>query len=169
MPVKIYFMPTLKEIQEFLENVSKLDLHKVELKSDEYKLTVQFKPDNEVQQIVSNYTRSENIVPTLEKEKYIEIKQENSVSEIKQEIVNTNLIIVKSPMVGTFYRRPKPDQPTYVEVGSKIKEGDILCIIEAMKLFNEIESEISGEIVEITAKDGSPVEYDQPLFLVKPL
>ena len=79
-----------------------------------------------------------------------------------------NYITVKSPMIGTFYRRSAPDKPTFVEVGSTVGNGDVLCVIEAMKLFNEIESEVSGKIVKILVDDNSPVEYDQPLFLVDP-
>ena len=80
----------------------------------------------------------------------------------------SNLITIKSPMIGTFYRSPSPDKPTFVNVGDEIKAGQVLCIIEAMKLFNEIESEVSGKIVKVLADDQSPVEYDQPLFLVEP-
>jgi acetyl-CoA carboxylase biotin carboxyl carrier protein len=79
-----------------------------------------------------------------------------------------NYITVKSPMIGTFYRRSAPDKPTFVEVGSTVGNGDVLCVIEAMKLFNEIESEVNGKIVKILVDDNSPVEYDQPLFLVDP-
>ena len=79
-----------------------------------------------------------------------------------------NLITIKSPMIGTFYRRPSPDKPILAEVGSEIAPGIVVCIIEAMKLFNEIESEIKGTIVKVLADDASPVEYDQPLFLVEP-
>ncbi|MDC0600255.1 acetyl-CoA carboxylase biotin carboxyl carrier protein [Flavobacteriales bacterium] len=78
------------------------------------------------------------------------------------------LIEVKSPMIGTFYRKPSPDKDNFVEVGSVVKQGDTVCVIEAMKLFNEIESEVSGRIVKILVDDNSPVEYDQPLFLVEP-
>lgn len=80
----------------------------------------------------------------------------------------SNLVTIKSPMIGTFYRSPSPDKPTFVNVGDEIKAGQVLCIIEAMKLFNEIESEVSGKIVKVLADDQSPVEYDQPLFLVEP-
>ncbi|NDC42160.1 MAG: acetyl-CoA carboxylase biotin carboxyl carrier protein [Chitinophagia bacterium] len=80
----------------------------------------------------------------------------------------TNLVTVKSPMIGTFYRSPSPDKPAFVAVGDDIKAGQVLCIIEAMKLFNEIESEVSGKIVKVLVDDSSPVEYDQPLFLVEP-
>ena len=81
---------------------------------------------------------------------------------------NSKFIEVKSPMIGTFYRRPSPDKDPFKDVGDSIKEGDIVCVIEAMKLFNEIESEVSGKIVKFLVEDNSPVEYDQPLFLVDP-
>ncbi len=79
-----------------------------------------------------------------------------------------NLITIKSPMIGTFYRRPTPDKPNFVEIGAEIEPGKVVCIIEAMKLFNEIEAEVKGKIVKILVEDSSPVEYDQPLFLVEP-
>ena len=79
-----------------------------------------------------------------------------------------NLITIKSPMIGTFYRRPSPDKPILAEVGTEITPGKVVCIIEAMKLFNEIESEVKGTIVKVLVEDASPVEYDQPLFLVEP-
>jgi acetyl-CoA carboxylase biotin carboxyl carrier protein len=79
-----------------------------------------------------------------------------------------NLITIKSPIIGTFYRKATPEKPSFVEIGQVIKEGDVLCVIEAMKLFNEIESELSGTIVKILADDASPVEFDQPLFVINP-
>ena len=79
-----------------------------------------------------------------------------------------NYIVVKSPIIGTFYRKPAPDKPNFVEVGSEINTGDTVCVIEAMKLFNEIESEVSGKIVKVLVDDSTPVEFDQPLFLVDP-
>ena len=79
-----------------------------------------------------------------------------------------NLITIKSPMIGTFYRRPSPDKPLLADVGTEVAAGKVVCIIEAMKLFNEIESEISGTIVKVLVEDASPVEFDQPLFLVEP-
>ena len=81
---------------------------------------------------------------------------------------DSKYITIKSPIIGTFYRKPSPDKPVFVEVGTDIKEGDVLCVIEAMKLFNEIESEVSGKIVKVLVDDSSPVEFDQPLFLVDP-
>lgn len=80
-----------------------------------------------------------------------------------------NTVTIKSPMIGTFYRSPSPDKPVFVNVGDEVKAGQVLCIIEAMKLFNEIESEISGRIVKVLVDESSPVEYDQPLFLVEPI
>jgi acetyl-CoA carboxylase biotin carboxyl carrier protein len=79
-----------------------------------------------------------------------------------------HLITIKSPIIGTFYRKPSPDKPNFVEVGSEIGKGEVLCVIEAMKLFNDIESEVSGKIVKILVDDSSPVEFDQPLFVVDP-
>ncbi|MFM7309596.1 MAG: acetyl-CoA carboxylase biotin carboxyl carrier protein, partial [Flavobacteriales bacterium] len=79
-----------------------------------------------------------------------------------------NTIEIRSPMIGTFYRSPSPDKPPFIEVGTIIKPGDQVCVIEAMKLFNEIESEISGKVVKVLVNDASPVEFDQPLFLVEP-
>jgi acetyl-CoA carboxylase biotin carboxyl carrier protein len=79
-----------------------------------------------------------------------------------------NTVTIKSPMIGTFYRSPSPDKPAFVNIGDEITPGKVVCIIEAMKLFNEIESEVSGKIVKVLVEDASPVEYDQPLFLVEP-
>jgi acetyl-CoA carboxylase biotin carboxyl carrier protein len=89
-------------------------------------------------------------------------------SEKENDSEDTNLITIKSPIIGTFYRKPSPDKSNFVENGDLISEGDVLCVIEAMKLFNEIESEFSGKIVKILVDDASPVEFDQPLFLVDP-
>ena len=82
--------------------------------------------------------------------------------------IASNLVTIKSPMIGTFYRSQSPDKPAFVSVGDMIEPGKVVCIIEAMKLFNEIESEVKGKVVKILADDASPVEYDQPLFLVEP-
>ena len=91
-------------------------------------------------------------------------------TESTKEALSTasNVITVRSPMIGTFYRKAGPDKPNFVEVGDEINPGKVVCIIEAMKLFNEIESEVKGKIVKILVEDASPVEYDQPLFLVEP-
>ena len=93
---------------------------------------------------------------------------EETPTVIKTEEDNSEYITVKSPMIGTFYRKPSPDKDAFVNIGDEIMPGDVLCVVEAMKLFNEIESEISGTIVKVLAEDSSPVEYDQALFLVDP-
>ena len=94
---------------------------------------------------------------------------DQKIKETIPEESQNNLITIKSPMIGTFYRKPSPDKKVFIEVGDIINEGDILCVVEAMKLFNEIESEVSGKIVKILVDDSSPVEFDQPLFLVEPV
>lgn len=88
-------------------------------------------------------------------------------AEPKQAANDPNVIIIKSPMVGTYYASPAPDQPSYIKIGQSIKEGDVLCIIEAMKLMNEIKSEMSGTVVEILLENGQPIEYDQPILKIK--
>ena len=90
-------------------------------------------------------------------------KQEETKS-----IEESKYIEIKSPIIGTFYRKPSPDKPSFVEVGDSISEGNVLCVIEAMKLFNEIESDLSGTIVKVLVEDSTPVEFDQPLFLIDP-
>ncbi|PKL86791.1 MAG: acetyl-CoA carboxylase biotin carboxyl carrier protein [Ignavibacteriae bacterium HGW-Ignavibacteriae-1] len=90
------------------------------------------------------------------------------VAEVKEVAPKSNLHEIKSPIVGTFYRSPSPESPAFVEVGTKIRPGDTLCIIEAMKLMNEIESDISGTVVEILIENSKPIEFNQPIFLIKP-
>ena len=102
-------------------------------------------------------------------EKKPESIDEKSVSIKDKQNTNEKLIAVKAPIIGTFYRKPAPDKDPFVEIGKVVKEGDVLCVIEAMKLFNEIESEVSGKIVEILVEDSSPVEFEQPLFLIDPV
>jgi len=88
-------------------------------------------------------------------------------AETEAPATQTNIVEIRSPMIGTFYRRPSPDKPSFVNVGDEIKQGQVICVIEAMKLFNEIEAEVSGKIVKVLVDDASPVEYNQPLFLVE--
>jgi acetyl-CoA carboxylase biotin carboxyl carrier protein len=96
------------------------------------------------------------------------VKPEETASQAMEPIAKAAYLEVKSPMVGTFYRSPSPDKPPYVKVGDVIKPGQVVCMVEAMKLFNEIESELAGTIVKILVEDAAPVEYDQVLFLVEP-
>jgi len=157
-------MPNLKEIQEFLENLAGKDLYKVKFKTDEIEMTVQLKPDIKVAAYQAPVHTEINHAPQTSPERpaNIEIKKD----DIEED---SNLLTIKSPIVGTFYRKPAPDKPDFVEIGQTIKVGDIVCIVEAMKLFNDIESDVSGEIVKVLVEDGSPIEFDQPLFLVKPV
>lgn len=108
---------------------------------------------------------SENIVQATSDEKVVRTENETKIEVTSQ--IEENCNVVKSPMVGTFYKKPSPDANPYVEVGQRVKKGDVLCIIEAMKLMNEIESEFDGEIIEILVEDGKPVEYGTPLFKVR--
>jgi len=160
-------MSSLKEIQEFIEKISKLNIERIEIKTEELKLIIE---KNKEQNIIQE--KKVIKTPIIEEQQKEEIKvEEKKILPQKEENIEikelSNRIVIRSPMVGTFYRRPKPDQPPFVEIGSKIKEGDVICIIEAMKLFNEIDSEYNGEITKIYLEDGSPVEFDQPLFEIK--
>ncbi len=156
----------LKEIQNLIKFVAKSGASEVKLEMDDVKITIRTGSGGDktqVQQQVLPISASQAQIPqpTTAYEAV-----EKSTTEISLD--NSKYITIKSPIIGTFYRRPSPDKPIFAEVGQSITEGDVLCIIEAMKLFNEIESEVSGKIVKILVDDASPVEFDQPLFLVDP-
>lgn len=158
----------LKEIQNLIKFVANSGVAEVKLEMDDVKITIRTTLESSAQEIT--YMQQAPV--------------QNAVAQtpVPQQIVTTvaptaplvaadetaNFIIIKSPIIGTFYRKPAPDKPLFVEVGTTIAKGDVLCVIEAMKLFNEIESEVSGRIVKILVDDMSPVEFDQPLFLVDP-
>jgi acetyl-CoA carboxylase biotin carboxyl carrier protein len=158
----------LKEIQNLIKFVAKSGASEVKLEMDDVKITIRTGSENEttiVQQVpvqaatpVVQQAPAPAATPTPE----AQAPAATSASD------DSKYITVKSPIIGTFYRKPAPDKPVFVEVGTDIKEGDVLCVIEAMKLFNEIESEVSGKIVKVLVDDSSPVEFDQPLFLVDP-
>lgn len=117
---------------------------------------------------ISMKKEEKQVVKVVETQEVVETKEINNANSNKtEEKIEENFNIVKSPMVGTFYLKPSPDSEPYVKVGQKVKKGDTLCIIEAMKLMNEIESEFDGEIVEVLLKDGEMVEYGKPLFKIK--
>ena len=150
----------IKEIQEIINFIKKSDLDDVSIETENIKIRV--KKNN------GNFT-------TIEQPKIVKTEiqpqaspAENKVSEEKKEKTSNNNIIIKSPMIGTFYRSPNPESDPFVNEGDSIKVGQTICIVEAMKLFNDIESEVSGKIVKILVDDNSPVEYDQPLFEVDP-
>ena len=154
----------LKEIQNLIKFVAKSGANEVSLEMEDVKITIKTSSESPpivVQEpiVVPQQPVSPVATPT------IDTIDPTSVPPADDE---SNLITITSPIIGTFYRKPSPDKPTFVEVGDTITEGTVLCVIEAMKLFNDIESEISGKIVKILVDDSSPVEFDQPLFLVDP-
>ncbi len=153
----------IKEIQNLIKFVAKSGASEVKLEMDDIKITI--KTGSEDRGETTTYVQQipMGAAPIAQAPAY---HAEAPVAPAVDE--NSKYITIKSPIIGTFYRKPSPDKPMFVEVGKIIKEGDVLCVIEAMKLFNEIESEVSGKIVKILVDDSSPVEFDQPLFLVDP-
>jgi len=154
-----------KEIQDLINFISKSGLEEVNIETEEFKIKV--KKSSEVKsQIVQAAPAAAPVqaVATASTEPTKESKEAAAQSTSSDD----KYVEVKSPMIGTFYRTPNPDSPAFVNVGDTIKKGDTVCIVEAMKLFNEIESEVSGKIVKVLVENATPVEYDQPLFLVDP-
>ena len=157
----------IKEIQNLIKFVSKSGVEEVKIEREDFKITIKTKKNITQQIVVDDFAKQ--IIPSPQNDSNINTDnvKENTAGEEEQITENQNQIIVKSPIIGTFYSKPSPDKPAFVEVGQDIVEGDILCVIEAMKLFNEIESEKSGKIVKILVEDQSPVEFDQPLFIIE--
>lgn len=155
----------IKEIQELIRFVSKSGVSEVAIEQVDFKITI--KAGNGT--IVHPYPLAET--PSFQPPVAKVNPNSNPVSSFNKvdNVDTSNLITIKSPMVGTFYRTPGPSKENFVSIGDEISPGKIVCIIEAMKLFNDIEAEISGKIVKILAENASPVEYDQPLFLVEPV
>jgi acetyl-CoA carboxylase biotin carboxyl carrier protein len=155
-----------KQIQELIKMINKSNISELSIEQDQFKITIKQK-DNEVQQIVT--------VPAMQAvQQPVSVAQQPAAAPAAAApaapapVAASNLITIKSPMIGTFYRSAGPDKAAFVNVGDEVTTGKVVCIIEAMKLFNEIESEVSGKIVKVLVDDASPVEYDQPLFLVEP-
>ncbi|PKV48562.1 acetyl-CoA carboxylase biotin carboxyl carrier protein [Aquimarina sp. MAR_2010_214] len=158
----------LKEIQNLIKFVAKSGASEVKLEMDDIKITIKTaSEDGKETTIVQQLPITPQVVAPVQSTPPA-ITPAAVVEEKSTSDDNSKYITIKSPIIGTLYRKPSPDKPTFVEVGDSIKEGDVLCIIEAMKLFNEIESEVSGKIVKVLVDDSSPVEFDQPLFLVDP-
>lgn len=157
----------IKEIQNLIKFVSKSGVEEVKIEREDFKITIKTKK-NITQQIVVDDTTKIPVLPSVISNVHLDPLEENASKTKSTKAENENHIIVKAPIIGTFYRKPTPDKPNFTEVGQIIAEGDILCVIEAMKLFNEIESEMSGKIVKILVEDQSPVEFDQPLFIIDP-
>jgi acetyl-CoA carboxylase biotin carboxyl carrier protein len=157
----------LKEIRDLIDFISQSELNEVNIETTDFKISVKKSPDIHLgtsEAVIpksnphtgSTHTASANNLPESPEPK----------EEVQKE-TRKNLKEIKSPMIGTFYRSSNPDSPSFVEPGDKIRPGQTVCIIEAMKLFNEIEAEISGTIVEVLVDNATPVEFDQPLFLVE--
>ena len=163
----------LEDIQELIKFVAKSGATEVDLEIDNIKISIKSP---------AKKRRGEVDVPTIIHQAPAQIVTQAPVSvpadtppietapekKVGNEEDNSNYVAIKSSMIGTFYRSSSPDKPSFVNVGDSIKEGDAICIIEAMKLFNEIESEVSGTIVKVLVDDATPIEFDQPLFLVDP-
>lgn len=158
----------LKEIQNLIKFVAKSGASEVKLEIEDVKITIRTGGSNKTQFQQMTLPVSLPQAPLPQAATGAEtIVDAGPVAEVPTSD-DSKYITIKSPIIGTFYRRPSPDKPIFAEVGQTIAEGDVLCIIEAMKLFNEIESEVSGKIIKILVDDSSPVEFDQPLFLVDP-
>tara|TARA_B110000003_G_C16639980_1_gene529818 strand:+ start:962 stop:1438 length:477 start_codon:yes stop_codon:yes gene_type:complete len=155
----------LKAIQNLIKFVAKTGVQEVKLEMKDVKLTIKSGSDKVIRHQQIEFSEPNNLTDT---------KNDNVVKseKVKKENVDSTLedkfITIKSPIIGTFYRKSDPEKDPFVNVGDVIKEGDVLCIIEAMKLFNEIESEVSGKIIKILVDDANPVEFDEPLFIVDP-
>lgn len=156
----------LKEIQALIKFVSTAGVDEVEINQKDFKLLIKKNP---AQFTTAQYSpvaiqAAPLMAPVAMAAAATAVTPVTAPIEPKTD----NLITIKSPMVGTFYRMPNPESPVFANVGDDVKPGKVVCIIEAMKLFNEIESEISGKIVKVLVENATPVEYDQPLFLVEP-
>lgn len=166
---------TFKEIQDLIKLINKTDLAEFKMKDGEFELSIRTdkysKTKNAPANPVPSYIPMPSATPaaaapaTSAPPSMPAAKPAEAASD---DADHSNYLEVKSPIVGTFYRSTSPEKPPLVEVGSKISEGSVVCIVEAMKLFNEIESEVSGKIVKVMIDDAQPVEYDQVLFLVDP-
>lgn len=159
MPNAIF---NIDEINQLLKAVNHSNVNELKLEKGDFKITIrQGMPETQ-----SAPTQIMQQMPSIAPTPSVATPPIAPIQAV--ETVADNLITIKSPMIGTFYRSAGPEKPTFVNVGDDIKVGQVLCIVEAMKLFNEIESEVNGKIVKVLADDSSPVEYDQPLFLVQP-
>ncbi len=154
----------LKEIQHLIKFVAKSGASEVKLEMEDIKITIRTGAHGKNETTIVHQAAIGQPIAAIQ-QPITEVS--NLVEETKKED-DSKYITIKSPIIGTFYRKPSPDKPLFVSVGDNVSEGDTVCIIEAMKLFNEIESEVSGKIVKILVEDASPVEFDQPLFLVDP-
>ncbi len=155
----------IKQIQDLIRFVSKSGVNEVSIEQNEFKITIK---TNQAPTIV-NATLPTGLPVAAAAPAPVANAHTPAPAEAPAAADVSKYVTIKSPMIGTFYRSSTPEKPSFVNVGDEIKAGSVLCIIEAMKLFNEIESEVSGRIVKVLVDNASPVEYDQPLFLVEPM
>lgn len=151
--------------------VNKSNIGEVTIEQKDFRVTIKQKEEKVTQVVGSAIAPQPVYTPPVQTSTQPVATTALAAEKTKPALSETpaaNLLTIKSPMIGTFYRKSSPDKPNFVEVGSEVGPGTVVCIIEAMKLFNEIESEVKGKIVKVLAEDASPVEYDQPLFLVEP-
>ncbi|MFN4893642.1 MAG: acetyl-CoA carboxylase biotin carboxyl carrier protein [Bacteroidota bacterium] len=156
-----------KQIQELIKMVNKSNIGEVTIEQKDFKVTVKQKEDN-ITQVVSAAPVVAAPLPMAAAAPVSTSAPAAAPAAAPKPADAGNLITIKSPMIGTFYRKSAPDKPNFVEIGTDVAPGKVVCIIEAMKLFNEIECEVKGRIVKVLVDDASPVEFDQPLFLVEP-
>ncbi|MDT0606351.1 acetyl-CoA carboxylase biotin carboxyl carrier protein [Croceitalea rosinachiae] len=156
----------IKEIQSLIKFVAKSGASEVKLEMEDIKITIRTGGISSTPEttIVQQIPMAQ--APAAPAPAPVAAEAPAPAAPVAED--DSTYITIKSPIIGTFYRKPSPDKPSFVEVGQDINKGDVLCVIEAMKLFNDIESEVSGKIVKILVDDSSPVEFDQPLFLVDP-
>ncbi len=158
-----------KQIQELIKAINKSNISELSVEEGDFKITIkQAQTISETQFVAVQAPMPQMLPQAAPQAAALPAAPVPAAQSAAAPAANDKLITIKSPMIGTFYRSPSPDKPSFVNVGDDIKQGDVLCIVEAMKLFNEIESEVSGKIVKVLIDDASPVEYDQPLFLVEP-
>ena len=155
----------LKHIQDLVKMVNKSNISELTIEEKEFKITIKQKEDKYVTAAPVQLAQPAMMAPAAAPQQAFAPASAAPASEVKS---TNNLLTIKSPMIGTFYRKAAPGNPNLVQEGDEVRSGTPVCIIEAMKLFNEIESEISGRIVKVLVEDSMPVEYDQPLFLVEP-
>lgn len=161
----------IKEIQNLIKFVAKSGASEVKLEMGELKLTIRTGTTSKGETtVVQQIPLAATPVAPLTAAPTPVAEAAPTTTEAPKTAAedDSKYITIKSPIIGTFYRKPAPEKPAFVEVGDTINTGDVLCVIEAMKLFNEIESEVSGKIVKVLIDDSSPVEFDQPLFLIDP-
>ena len=156
----------IKQIQELVKLINKTNIGEITIEEEGVKITVKQKKDP-VQHIIAGGA-TPAYTPAATPAAAPAAAPAAPVAPKLPEPKSDNLVTIKSPMIGTFYRQAGPGKPIFVNVGDEVTQGKVVCIIEAMKLFNEIESEVKGKIVKVLVDDASPVEYDQPLFLVDP-